>query len=118
VSTVQKYVHYPYGVNIANVYGMSTITMVVDLFTASEVQIVTAAGKPVDLSTLVDFDLGSILNNPTADDLVLTQVDTETDWFGKLFSGIGQIFTYLIIGGVVVLAIVIVPKLIPMFKRK
>lgn len=96
----------PYALKIDNVAVMYSALLTMDLFTKSDVVMVTSTGLPVDVTKLVDFDLGSVLGNPRADNMIFRTWSENTL--------MDQITTILIIVGVIlgtILAIAIVLKI-------
>ena len=110
---------YPYGVQIDNVASMFSMTLKVDLFTNNEIQMVTSSGLPVDITKLVDFDLGSIIGNPSADDMVF-KVKTESwfDAFLGMFSGMFGQFIQVVAYILVIVIVVGVIYVIAQFKKR
>lgn len=100
----------PYALTVDNIVVMESVTVMVDLITASDVQMVTSTGLPVDVTKLLDFDLGSILNNPAADDFVfeVEYKDLMLTWFMPI------IIATIVIAAIVITIIVI--RRLPMLR--
>jgi len=112
---------YPYRLDIHNVYAMSKLTFKVNIITENELQILTETGRPIDPSTLVDFDLNSIIMNPSDDDIKMNLSWESFDWdkfWGDLFGGIGGIVLTVLIIVVVIAVIWVVSKFGFLFKRR
>jgi hypothetical protein len=89
------------------------------MISGSSVQILTSSGHPVDPSKLTDFELSSIMLDPTADNYEVQAEHRTWDaiamWWNNLLAGpFGTIFYWIITILIVIGVIVVASK----FKRR
>ena len=116
-----KEISWPYGIENTNCYAISKITFKLALVTENRIQMVTTAGRPINVANIVDFDINSIIKNPNDDDVDVSLKIPSFDWMALLsllFTGLNGIITIIVIIAVIGLIAFVGVKLAPMFRRK
>lgn len=101
-----------YGLQTQNVYQQQRIIIGATVLTTSSLSMISASGEPIDPTKFTDFELNSIIQDPTSDVMKQTAENTYFDWarfladLGLNFgSGLGTIL------GIAGLALVVVAVL-------
>ena len=109
-TSVSYNLEYPYAFSLQNVAEYNVITTKVAMITANKVT-VSSEGVPFNVDDIKDHDLGEIINNPTVDDMVVTETNTNINvWemLERLFTGATAWLIWIGIGAASVAVIYVV----------
>ncbi|MEX2758181.1 MAG: hypothetical protein Q6365_022595 [Candidatus Sigynarchaeota archaeon] len=94
-------IEYPVAILTESVYTIMSISFKVSIITENEYQVVTSTGRPIDPSELVDFDLNSIINDPSKDNVIVKVHTPVIDWAAVGGTTITIIIIVLVISGII-----------------
>jgi len=92
-----KVILYPYAIKEKMVYAMSTLTWECTIITSNDAAVYTSTGQEIDPSQLVNFDLNSIINDASQDDVLVEIESTSTNWLNIIITIVVIIIVVVVI---------------------